>query len=271
MKFLKFLSKPKTKSQVLTPERVREYYNEWTDRYIDSFGDTFQSFRADSKEQLFDYLLESSKMQSGQTVIDAGCGVCGPAIYFAQQLPVNIYALTISDYQCQIAISNIKKSQDLKGNIEVKQGDFHQLENYYKENSIDLIYFLESLTHSNKITKVLESCKKVLKQNGRIYIKDLYYNDLIDKKHKSEVDFAVENVNQGFCLNVENIDNFKRIIELSGFKIVFLKLLQIQPNFDAGNHFVANNRIQIYRNQKGLYDGKGVTYLNYYETLLEKI
>ncbi len=270
MNFFKNLFKPKEKEK-LTPEKVQNYYEEWTDRYIKGFGDTFQSYRTDSLPALFDYIIAGSEMKDKQTIIDAGCGICGPAIYFASQLDVHIHALTLSEYQCQIANENIQKAVPLKGKVDVLQGDFHTLEEYYPAESIDLIYFLESLTHSTDIPKVLESCKKVLKKGGKVYIKDLYYNNVTDRKIKREIDKAVENVNREFCLYVEDISILKEKIVDAGFKINLLRQLQIPFRPEIGNQFVADNEIVVYHNQKGLYDGMGVPYLAYYESLIEKV
>lgn len=270
MNFFKKIFKKKQRVN-LTPKEVEKYYDEWTDRYIEGFGDTFQSYRTDSLPALFDYMIESSGIKNNQIIIDAGCGICGPAIYFASQRNVHIHALTLSEYQCKISKENIKKSTDLIGKIEVQQGDFHHLEDYYPNNSVDLIYFLESLTHSTDIAKVLESCKKVLKKGGKVYIKDLYYNNVTDRKTKKEIDKAVENVNKEFCLYVEDISLLKNKIIDSGFKINLNRQLQIPFNPEIGNKFVADNEIVIYNNQKGLYDGMGVPYLAYYESLIEKI
>lgn len=270
MSFWKNLFKQKQKEQ-LTPEKVQAYYDEWTDRYIKGFGDTFQSYRTDSLPALFDYIMTGAKMKENQRIIDAGCGVGGPAIYFASQLDIHIHALTISEYQCQIANENIQQATALQGKIDVQQGDFHTLEEYYPAESIDLIYFLESLTHSTDLSKALESCKKVLKKGGKVYIKDLYYNSATDKKIKKEIEQAVENVNQGFSLHVEEISTLKEKIIAAGFKINMCRPLQIPFHADIANQFVADNEIVIYQDQKGLYDGKGVTYLAYYETFIEKL
>ncbi|MCO5247746.1 MAG: class I SAM-dependent methyltransferase [Chitinophagales bacterium] len=270
MNFLKKLFRKKEDSALLTPKDVEKYYDEWTDRYMDGFGDTFQSYRTESLPALLDYIIQSSGMRDDQTIIDAGCGVCGPAIYFATKLNVKIKALTISDYQCTIAEKKIRGNSLLKGQVEVRHGDFHQMEKYYPETSVDLIYFLESLVHSSDIPQALNSCKRVLRKGGRVYIKDLYYNKVEDKKLQKEIEETIRNLNKGFSLRVEKIDVLKKMVSDAGFKIIMCRPLQIPLYPEIGNRFVANNNITIYKSQKGLYDGKGVTYLAYYETLIEK-
>ncbi|MCO5231416.1 MAG: class I SAM-dependent methyltransferase [Chitinophagales bacterium] len=270
MNFFKNLFKRKPKEE-LTPQKVQSYYDEWTDRYMKVFGDTFQSFRTVDLPTLFDYIIAGSEMKDGQNVIDAGCGVCGPAIYFAKKMNVNIQAITISEYQSQIAQKNIQEAAPLKGKVDVRQGDFHHLDNYYLAESIDLIYFLEALTHSIDIPKVFENCYKVLKLGAKVYIKDLYYNEVDDKKMRKEVDIAVQNVNRDFFLHIENISVVKEAALQAGFRIKMCRPLQIPYYTEIGTQFVAENGITIHQSQKGLYDGTGPIFLIYYETLLEKI
>ncbi|MCZ2392450.1 MAG: class I SAM-dependent methyltransferase [Chitinophagales bacterium] len=270
MSFLRQLFQRKPKEE-LTPQKVKSYYEEWTDRYMKVFGDTFQSFRTTDLPSLFDYIISGSEMQDGQKIIDAGCGVCGPAIYFASKLNVDIQGLTISDYQCEIANKSILQAKDLIGKVAVRQGDFHLLEEYYSPASFDLVYFLEALTHSVDIPKVFQSCKMVLKKGGKVYIKDLYYNVTSDKKTKKEIDIAVQNVNRDFCLYIENIENLKNAAIQAGFEIKMCRPLQIPYFTEVGTKFVADNNITIHEKQKGLYDGTGPIFLIYYETLLEKV
>ncbi|HXH17509.1 MAG TPA: methyltransferase domain-containing protein [Chitinophagales bacterium] len=253
----------------LKPAHVKDYYEKWTERYIRTFGDTFQSFRTTNLEELFNYFIANSEMKDGEKVLDAGCGVCGPAIYFARKMNVHVEAVTISERQCRYGRENIKKAEnELKGTIRVRQGDFHKLEKLYPKETFDLIYFLESLTHSTDIARVLKSCKKVLKKGGRIYIKDLYHSKSDDAHTQWRIDYAVTNVDREFALKVEKIENFKEILSQSGFQIDFCRVLQITPDYSIGNKFVADNGIIIFDNQTGPYDGIGLTYLDYYETRL---
>lgn len=253
-------------------EIVKEYYESWTPRYIQTFGDTFQSFRTTDMAQLFNQFIESSGMHDGQRILDAGCGVCGPAIYFASRLNVQIDALTISDLQKKVSEERIgNAASSLKGAIRVTSGDFHRLDKYYPQNSFDLIYFLESLTHSTDIPAVLAGCKKVLKKGGSVYIKDLYHGKSEDKETQRKIDVAVANVNREFALKVEKIEVFLEMLQQSGFRVDFCRQLQIMPDYSIGNKFVAENNIVIFENQTGPYDGIGLTYLDYYETKLTRV
>src|SRR5688572_29391391 len=104
-----FLDKFRGAPPSLTPAGVKTYYEDWTDRYIKTFGNTFQSFRTTDMADLFNYMIANSGMKDGQRVLDAGCGVCGPATYFASKLNIQLDAVTISPLQCSLAEQNVKK------------------------------------------------------------------------------------------------------------------------------------------------------------------
>ncbi|MCZ8284950.1 MAG: methyltransferase domain-containing protein, partial [Bacteroidia bacterium] len=122
---------------------------------------------------LLDYQIDVIGLKSGITALDAGCGVCGPAVYFAQKTGCRIEAITISGVQAEKAREHIAK-QGAGDRVNVREGDYHTLEQYYPENSMDAVYFLESFGHAKSHEQALDSAWKVLKPGGVIYIKDLF-------------------------------------------------------------------------------------------------
>src|SRR5580700_7041298 len=78
---------------VSSVSEVKQYYEDWTQRYIESFGDTFQSRRLNDLPKLTDYLIESAGIKSGMKIVDAGCGICGPAIMLCQKIDIKIDAV----------------------------------------------------------------------------------------------------------------------------------------------------------------------------------
>jgi Mycolic acid cyclopropane synthetase len=84
-------------------EEVEQYYDEWTARYIGGVGEVFQGARPQSTDELLGYLLEAAALEDGMTVLDAGSGVCGPALWFAAHRDIRIEALTISSVQVEQA------------------------------------------------------------------------------------------------------------------------------------------------------------------------
>src|SRR5439155_1269509 len=88
--------------RVVEPSDVRDYYNAWTEKYIQDFGDCIQAHRPSREEDLLEYLMTRAGLRDGQRVLDAGCGVCGPARYFASHRNLDIEAITVSPVQADM-------------------------------------------------------------------------------------------------------------------------------------------------------------------------
>ena len=80
-------------------ERVARYYDEWHERYMAAFGDTFQSQRTTDIGELFTHIADQAELAPGMRVLDAGCGIAGPALWLARHREVSVAALNISGVQ----------------------------------------------------------------------------------------------------------------------------------------------------------------------------
>ena len=99
-------------------EDIKQYYEEWTGRYIESFGEVFQGRSATNLDALMDYYIQSAGFKPGMKLVDAGCGICGPAIMLAKKVDVQIDAVTISEEQMHIAREKVKEA-GLESSIKV--------------------------------------------------------------------------------------------------------------------------------------------------------
>ena len=118
------LKKPQTDH---TAREVGDFYNEQTNNFLKVYGEVIQAFRTTDVTKLLDYQIETIGFEKGQRVLDAGCGVCGPARYFAKNAGVQVEAITISEDQVEKARKYISE-EGLEGKVNVTHGDYHQLE-----------------------------------------------------------------------------------------------------------------------------------------------
>jgi len=119
-----------------------------------------------------DYNL--AELNNNMTILDAGCGILGPAIYFTDKLPnVKIYALTNATGKYKNEIINKIKTNKLNKKIIPYFKDFNQINNTFKKATFDRILFIESIGYSDDIINLLSTVKNKLKKNGKIYIRTL--------------------------------------------------------------------------------------------------
>lgn len=202
---------------------VKKYYEDWTKRYIEGFGDVFQGSRPASTEELFDYIIQAARLEDGLSVLDAGCGVCGPAIGFVERRNLNIEAITLSGVQVDEAKGRIK-AKGLEQKLNVRQGDYHQLSNLYPANSFDRVLFLESLCHAEDYRSVLRQAYQVLKPGGYLYIKDFYAIDHRSRPHLIDLQKKdLRELNRLYCLITPDLPGTVDVISELGYDIHYMR------------------------------------------------
>lgn len=238
----KFLKRGVNKQEFLpkSAKEVGQFYNDQTDNFLKVYGKVIQAFRTTDVSVLLDYQIQAIGLKEGMLVLDAGCGVCGPAIHFAEKVNVKVEALTISSVQVQKAKDNIKNS-DASALINVQEGDYHTLEKYFPENHFDAIYFLESFGHATNHIQVLDSAWNVLKPGGIIYIKDLFRKKAWHKSMEKGIEKEINNINQVYRYNVADLNTILDHVRKKGYILSSLKTIDIPleefENLTISNEF----------------------------------
>jgi cyclopropane fatty-acyl-phospholipid synthase-like methyltransferase len=228
-------------------DRVGNYYNNMHEQYLSFYGNTFQAHRPADIEELLEYLNNQINFQEGENVLDAGCGVCGPAIFFAKKNNIYIEALTNSAKQIETARENIR-NEHLEDKIKLKLGDFHLIDKYYPAEYFDKIIFLESFGHSHRKSKLIKAAFNVLKIGGYLYLKD-YFASEINGSFKRRVTMrkAVRKMNRLYCYKLENLNSTLRIARKLGLKLEALQSPNLLlSNEDVVNSFEKANKINLY-------------------------
>lgn len=241
--FLKSKEEPKAsapKKVTHVPNDVGAFYNKNNDAFLQVYGEVIQAFRTTDVTKLLDYQIESIGLQQGMKVIDAGCGVCGPACYFAEKAGVEVSAVTISEEQKNKASQKIEE-KNLGGKVQVKLGDYHQLSQVFEPNSFDVVYFLESFGHSPNHAAALKSAWDVLKPGGHCYIKDLFRKVAVIPEHQPRIDQEIDKINEAYRYNIADLYHVLDEARKLGFVISFLKTIDLKvdefENLTISNEF----------------------------------
>lgn len=231
------------------PQDVNKYYNKWNDEYIKFYGNTIQAHRPSDIKKLHDYILSSAKIHNNMKIADAGCGFCGPAIYFAMNRDLSIDALTISEFQKNEAERAIVSS-GLENKIKVQCADFHNMDLFLTNDFYDRVIFLESYGHAQNQKKVLKSAYKILKKEGCIYIKDYFSTDFPNEKYKRKLmKNALKNMNREYRYNTADLYFTIYWLRILNFKILFVKSPDfVLDNSEVVNAFEKANKIDLFGN-----------------------
>ena len=230
---------------MFTVTDVERYYDEVTGVYLDIYGKVIQALRPTNTRELLESTMKSAGMMPGMQILDAGCGVCGPAVYFAEKINLHIEGLTLSQVQVELGLEEIGKAR-LLGTVGVRKGDFHVLESYFEPESFDLIMFLESLGHSNHPGAAIRSAHKVTREGGHIYIKDFFKREVGDPEWQAEMDKVVGNINSAYKYNVLDLHEVLTDLRKAGFHIVEIKRPLYVNDIEIRSKFETFMNIDLY-------------------------
>lgn len=220
-------------------ERVGQFYDQTHEKFLQVYGDVIQAFRTRDVTKLLDYQLDSMGLAPGQHVLDAGCGVCGPAIYFSRKAGVTVEGITASRAQAEHAARRIRE-EDLGGKVAVRQGSYQDLATIYPPESFDVVYFLESFGHSDDIERTIGAAWHVLKPGGTLYIKDLFKKEPAIPAHKAKIEEEITKINAAYHYNIPDLYHFLKVVRSRGLILLMLKTIDL-PLEDFENLTVSND------------------------------
>jgi cyclopropane fatty-acyl-phospholipid synthase-like methyltransferase len=117
-------------------------------------------------------IAQRAGVEPGDHILDAGCGVAGPAIVIADHyMDVTIAGLTISRQQAAVARKRIGWA-GLTSRIRVVVADYQRLP--FGPDHFDHVLFLESTGYAHDLNAVYNEAYRVLRPHGRVYVKDVF-------------------------------------------------------------------------------------------------
>lgn len=228
---------------------IERYYDDWTRRYLEVGDDLIEACRPARTEDLLSYYISSIGLRPGQHLLDAGCGVCGPAVFFARHLDVTIDALTLSQVQVDIA-RQIITDAGVGDRVSVRKGNFDRLPELYPLASFDGVMFLEALGHAEHPDRVLRDVWAMLKPGGFLYIKDFFARETDDPDGHEQIARVTQQIDAIYAYNTLDLHQVLRSARKTGFKIEFIK----SPGFDIDirvrESFERRNGIDIFAGLK---------------------
>jgi ubiquinone/menaquinone biosynthesis C-methylase UbiE len=235
---LKKLFQRKSRKGAFQPKDVAAFYNAYNDKFLAVYGEVIQAFRTKDVEKLLDYQAEIMQLKPGMKVLDAGCGVCGPAIYFAKKYGVHVTAVTVSQVQHEAAQLRTNEA-GLNNKVNVILGDYHELKKLTSASDYDVVYFLESFGHSPNHAQAIDSAWAVLRPGGLLYIKDLFERKALLLEHQPKIDREIQKINKAYRYNIADLNTVLDHVRQSGWIVSALKTIDLHVN-DFENLTISN-------------------------------
>ena len=169
---------------------VRAYWNSAHDAYLTHVGTTWQAGRIAAGTSMREsnvWLAHSAGLQPGQRVLDAGCGVCGPAVDIAREIAgLRVVGLTLVPRQARDARVLVAHA-GLSDRVCVVRGDYHAPP--FVDGCFDAVLILESIGYAEDLVQLFRSARRVLRPGGRLYVKDVFrHEDLWSDQERQELE-----------------------------------------------------------------------------------
>ncbi|MES2622262.1 MAG: class I SAM-dependent methyltransferase [Bacteroidota bacterium] len=222
-------------------DKVAEFYNQHTDKFLEVYGEVIQAFRTNDVSVYLDYTIQNAELKDGQKILDAGCGVGGPATYFAGKLNVEVEGVTVSEVQVAKS-KGVIASKKLKGKVNIRQGDYHNIDEIYGTEVFDRVLFLESFGHSTNKPLLIEKAFRVLKPGGILYIKDLFKREHPNAEDGKKIDRIVDEINKAYCYQVADLHEVLAAIRRLNFILLFIKTPEVKT--EEFEHLTISNDFQ---------------------------
>eukprot|EP00697_Spironema_sp_BW2_P002003 gnl/Spiro4/12683_TR6719_c0_g1_i1.p1 gnl/Spiro4/12683_TR6719_c0_g1~~gnl/Spiro4/12683_TR6719_c0_g1_i1.p1 ORF type:complete len:425 (-),score=139.66 gnl/Spiro4/12683_TR6719_c0_g1_i1:10-1227(-) len=167
---------------------VNDYYNMATDFYEYGWGQSFHFYtqrKGESHEEAIvrheKNMVDTLGITAGMNVLDAGCGVGGPARTVARLSGAKVLGVTINDYQVMRARNHTERA-GLSHLVEFKQGDYNKLD-FIADASFDRAYASESTCHAVNLEGPYGQIFRVLKPGGLFFSYEWLATKHADRKN----------------------------------------------------------------------------------------
>lgn len=112
-------------------------------------------------------MADAARVQPGDVVLDAGCGVGGTAMWLAEHRGASVVGITPVAGQVERA-RRYAGERDLGERVRFEQGDYRDVP--LPDASVDVVWFQESLVHSAEKERVFREAARVLRPGGRVVV-----------------------------------------------------------------------------------------------------
>lgn len=163
---------------------IREYYQEchsalgegWLQNTHQAihvgYFETGDESHSEAMEKMTEKAADAADIGPGDRVLDAGCGVGGPAMWLAENRDADVVGINITDDQLEIG-RDLAAERGLADQTTFKNDDLTEMASL-EDDSFDVVWAIEAVCYAEDTSDFIREAKRVLKDGGRIVVADGY-------------------------------------------------------------------------------------------------
>lgn len=168
-------------------EQIADYFTEMEAEYTKEVGDGvpdeamhFGYFDEEHTEfpsaiiNMKRTLTDAVDIGPDDRVLEAGCGMGETSTWIAREIGAEMVGINICERQLEIA----REMADRRGvtdSVDFRYDDYTEMETI-EDESVDVVWGLESICYAKDKREVLEQAERVLRPGGRIMVADWFMN-----------------------------------------------------------------------------------------------
>jgi cyclopropane fatty-acyl-phospholipid synthase-like methyltransferase len=202
-------------------ELLKTYRTEWNYRghrslHLSYYDDDHDD-PAEAAMNTMRKLSEAADIDGSEQILNIGCGAGEDSVWNARAYGSQVTGVNISDTQLDLARENAKE-HGVSELTTFKYDDFHDLDTI-EDDTIDVVWGLEALSHSPDRKQALAAGRRVLNADGRVAFTDLFLTD--SREHLSaENREKLTTIDDALGLRIGSITEFQQTLAETGFEAI---------------------------------------------------
>ena len=163
-------------------------------------------------------LAEAAGVGDGDRVLNVGCGAGADSVYLARVHGIEVVGINISESQLGLAREHARDG-GVAERTAFRLDDFHELSTV-EDDSVDVYWGLEALSHSDDLPTALAQARRVLAEGGRLAVADLFTRT--DEHARSERE-QLRTLEDGLGVRLASIGTLETALAEAGFESVSIR------------------------------------------------
>ena len=172
--------------------------------------------KEEAQLQLIEHLARLANVQPGCRVLDIGCGFGGSSLFLARNYGADATGVTISPVQVEMA-NRAAATAGLDARFLLMDA-----EAMHFDQSFDLLWSVESISHYQDPEKFFASAAKLLRPGGTFALTDWFKKENLSPAEKKKF---IDPIDHSMFVELREMDEYADYLNSSGLRVAHRQIL----------------------------------------------